>query len=93
MIIWIIIASLVILYQYLTKGQTQIGGVSDTAKLETVANYPFYGNGPYVWPPLWFDRQRRSPSDRQLYWWPSNNQMGFPIRWMGNGPLPLPVPK
>jgi len=92
MIIWLIIAALDTLSYWLIVPIIQSGGVSQTVPLPTVADYPFYGNGPYVWPPLWFGRQSQSGSDLRPYWWPSPNQMGLPVRWMGSRALPLPVP-
>ena len=62
-------------------------GLTEAMSLQNVATYPFYGNGPYVWPPLWAAR-----SGQRLYHWPPPNQMGFPIRWMGSQALPLPSP-
>jgi len=91
MIIWLLIFFLVILSQWLST-TNQSGGSQWLARcdgcnqeLNGTAPYPFFGNGPYVWPLFW--------SVRNPYFWPPPNQMGFPIRWMGkSASLPLPVP-
>lgn len=94
MIIWLLIFVLVVISDWLSENLSspkQTGGHIESPEnvfskeLDEVAPYPFFGNGPYVWPPLW--------TARNPYFWPPPNQMGFPIRWMGRNPaLPLPAP-
>jgi hypothetical protein len=95
MITWLLILILVMIVYYSETPQflhnpsllnsTQKGGYAGLIDSE-VADYPFYGQGPYVWPPLLKAMGRP-------YQWLLPDQMGFPVRWIGNDPaLPLPLP-